>query len=61
MMEKKEFIEAYLACMRACDLTAFATPTLGERFWELTERLLAFDAHTNLTAVTEPHEILYKH
>lgn len=60
-MEKKEFIESYLACMQACDLTAYATSALGERFWELTERLLAFDAHTNLTAVTEPHEILYKH
>lgn len=47
--------------MRACDLAAFATETLAARFFVLTERLLAFDAHTNLTAVTEPHAVLYKH
>ena len=60
-MEEKEFVAAYQACMQACGLGEFATLALGARFWELTERLLAFDAHTNLTAVTEPHEILYKH
>lgn len=60
-MDEKQFIDAYLACMQACGLTDYATPALASRFWELTERLLAFDAHTNLTAVREPHEILYKH
>lgn len=42
-------------------LECYATPEILAKFTLLTEELLAYNAKTNLTAITEPQEIAVKH
>ncbi len=60
-MNVHAFETAYNACMCAAEMPQFAGGDFAARFAELTRRLLAFDAHTNLTAVREMSDILSKH
>ena len=42
-------------------LSDYCTDEIGERFYLLTETMLAVNEHMNLTAITEPEEIIVKH
>ena len=61
VLERADFTAAYLRILTENGLAAFATETLADRFFALTERLLAVNAVMNLTAITDPHEIILKH
>ena len=55
------FKESYFHILTQNGLTKYATDTLAERFEALTERLLAYNAQVNLTAITDPDEIILRH
>ena len=56
------FQSSYAAACRAAGLPeAFGTADLGEKMRLLTERLIASNKQFNLTAITDPDEVLVKH
>ena len=56
-----QFKESYFRILKENNLEAYATDALADRFAELTERLVAFNAKVNLTAITDPEEIILRH
>ena len=55
------FKESYFRILQENNLEKYATDALAARFEELTERLLAFNKCVNLTAITDPEEIILRH
>lgn len=55
------FRESYCRILRENKLEEYATDELAARFEELTERLVAFNKCVNLTAITDPEEIILRH
>ena len=55
------FKESYFRILEENGLAKFATDCLAQRFEELTERLLAYNSNVNLTAITDPEEIILRH
>lgn len=60
-LDRADFITTYLRILDENGLADFATEVLANRFFALTARLLAGNAVMNLTAITDPHEIILKH
>lgn len=60
-MEKSLFLDKFNRVMALNGMPEFANDALGERFWTLTERMLAVNSYMNLTAITDPDEIIVKH
>lgn len=61
MLDRADFTAAYLRILGENGLANFATEALADRFFALTARLLGVNAVMNLTAITDPHEIILKH
>ena len=55
------FKESYFGILKENGLSEFATDALAERFSELTDRLLAYNEGVNLTAITDPEQIILRH
>ena len=55
------FIDSYYRILSENGLSKYATLPLAERFSELTDRLLTFNSHVNLTAITDPEAIILRH
>lgn len=55
------FKESYLRILSENGLTQYATEDLALRFEELTDRLLDYNAKVNLTAITDPEQIILRH
>ncbi len=60
-MEKHEFIAAFCRILSQNHLQSFANEAMAEKFFTLTERMLAVNAHMNLTAITDMEGIILKH
>ena len=60
-LECADFTAAFVRILTENGLAEFATEALADRFFALTERLLRVNAVMNLTAITDPHEIILKH
>ena len=60
-LECADFTAAFVRILAENGLAEFATEALADRFFALTERLLRVNAVMNLTAITDPHEIILKH
>ena len=56
-----QFEQLYFDILKANGLDKFATPLLAQRFAQLTDRLVDFNAKVNLTAITDPAEIIVRH
>lgn len=55
------FKESYFRILEENGLSRFANDHLAERFEELTDRLLEYNSNVNLTAITDPEEIILRH
>ncbi len=55
------FKESYFRILKENNLEQFATDKLAQCFEELTERLKDYNSCVNLTAITEPEEIILRH
>lgn len=60
-LNKEEFFSEYKRIFEENGLALFANDTLAEKFFCLTEYMLAQNAVMNLTAITEPSEVILKH
>lgn len=58
-MNQTDFCEKFISCLNDNGLAEFAG--LSERMFILTGFLLEYNSHTNLTAITDPEEIISKH
>ena len=56
-----KFKESYFGILKENGLEEFATDALAERFSELTDRLLVYNEGVNLTAITDPEQIILRH
>ncbi len=61
MTDLQNFCEHYEAILKRNHLEEFASPALAERFRQLTERMLTVNEVMNLTAITEPDDVILKH
>ena len=59
--EKEKFIVEYQKMATAADLDYFSDPAIGERLHIIAENLDIYGNRFNLTAITEPQEVLAKH
>ncbi len=59
MMSQTEFNEAFTSCLKENGLAEYTG--LSGRMYLLTELLLQYNAHTNLTAIRRPADIIAKH
>ena len=55
------FTETYMNTLTALDLDAYGTPELAEKFLLFYEKLVAFNNHTNLTAITDEEGVILRH
>lgn len=61
-LDRAAFTADYIRIVGSAQATEkYATEALADRFFRLTERLLAANAVMNLTAITDPREIILKH
>lgn len=60
-LNKEIFFSEYARIFGENALSQFVTDELGDKFYRLTEFMLAQNAVMNLTAITEPSEIILKH
>lgn len=60
-MEKSLFLNKFKLTMELNGMPEFASEDLASAFWELTQRMLSVNAHTNLTAIVDEEEIITKH
>ncbi len=58
-MEREAFLADYDAVLQKNGLNAYLA--CADAFFTLTERLLAANAQFNLTAITDPHQIILRH
>ena len=56
-----QFKESYQRILNENGLQKYATEELAERFSVLSDRLIEFNSHVNLTAITDPEEIILRH
>ena len=61
VLNKDEFASEYRRIFSENSLDAFITDALISKFYSLTEYMLAQNAVMNLTAITEPSEVILKH
>ena len=61
VLNKERFFADFSEVFAANGLSAFDTAENREKFYALTEQMLAQNAVMNLTAITDPHEIIVKH
>lgn len=61
MIAQNEFVCLLGRALGANNLSKFDRPSIYERFYRLTSRLLSANEHMNLTAVTDVHDIVIKH
>lgn len=61
ILNKDEFFSEYKRIFSENGLDRFASDALAEKFFSLTEFMLAQNAVMNLTAITEPSEVILKH
>lgn len=59
--EKEKFIIEYQKMANAADLNCFSDPAIGARLHIIAENLDTYGSRFNLTAITEPQEVLAKH
>lgn len=55
------FREKYISTLTSLDLPQYATPELAEKFELLYRRLVEFNSHTNLTAITDEEGVILRH
>lgn len=55
------FTERYLSTLSSLGLETYATPEYAERFERLYTRLVEFNSHTNLTAITDEEGVILRH
>ena len=55
------FTETYLSTLAANDLTPYATPETAAKFETLYTKLIEFNNHTNLTAITDEAGVILRH
>lgn len=55
------FTETYTQTLTSLGLAAYATPALAEKFELLYTRLVEFNSHTNLTAITDMEGVITRH
>ncbi len=60
-LSKEVFFDEYKRIFNENGLSRFANDDLAEKFFSLTEYMLAQNAVMNLTAITEPSEVILKH
>lgn len=60
-ISKNEFISLCDTCFRENGIEEFCTADILEALFQMTENLLRVNASMNLTAITEPHDIIVKH
>lgn len=61
-LDRAAFTADYIRIVGSAQATEkYATEALADRFFRLTERLLAANAVMNLTAITDPREMILKH
>lgn len=58
-MNQTDFRDKFTSCLNENGLAEYTG--LSDRMFILTELLLAYNSHTNLTAITDPEEIIAKH
>ncbi len=61
VLNKEEFAAEYRRIFSENGLDRFITDTLCDKFYALTEYMLAQNAVMNLTAIIEPSEVILKH
>ncbi|MBO4980009.1 MAG: 16S rRNA (guanine(527)-N(7))-methyltransferase RsmG [Clostridia bacterium] len=61
IMQNDEFIQLCEKCFADNGLEAFCEPKTLDLLYKMTENMLSVNAVTNLTAITEPREIVLKH
>ena len=61
ILNKEEFASEYRRIFSENNLTEFITDELCDKFFSLTEYMLAQNAVMNLTAIIEPSEVILKH
>lgn len=59
MIGQADFSAEFISCMKKNGLDEYGY--LNERMYAFTRMLLEYNAHTNLTAITDPAEIIAKH
>lgn len=55
------FTKKYLSTLSSLGLETYATPEYAERFERLYTRLVEFNSHTNLTAITDEEGVILRH
>ncbi len=60
-LNKEEFVGEYRRIFAENSLEEFISDELVDKFYSLTEYMLAQNAVMNLTAITEPSEVILKH
>lgn len=55
------FSEIYTQTLSSLDLAEYATPELADKFELLAARLIEFNSHTNLTAITDDEGVILRH
>lgn len=55
------FTETYTQTLTSLDLAEYATPALADSFERLYTRLVEFNSHTNLTAITDMEGVILRH
>ena len=55
------FQESYFRILKENQLEQYATEALSCKFAELTDRLLDYNSRVNLTAITDPEQIILRH
>ena len=61
MIEKELFYKSYKQIFEANNLFEFCTDDIIEKMYAMTEYMLEVNKHMNLTAITEPTEVIAKH
>lgn len=60
-MDKSQFFEEFSEIFCRYGLSEYATREISDKMLDMVERLLAVNASMNLTAITDPRDILVKH
>lgn len=60
-MEKQQFFEEYRKLFEKNGLSRYCDESIVDRMYRMVEHLLEVNAHTNLTAITDWNDILFKH
>jgi len=61
MTDKSVFTKMYFEVLEQNDLRDFATETIADKFYDFMCLLIESNKKFNLTAITDPHDIIVKH